>query len=74
MILEHYQKIFAEILVLTKIKELKVYNQLGTELLHQTNLGLSGQFSTLQWSNGIYFVQIKGVNNTLEIHKLVVMH
>jgi subtilisin-like proprotein convertase family protein len=57
-----------------EIKELKVYNQLGTELLHQTNLGLSGQFSTLQWSNGIYFVQIKGVNNTLEIHKLVVIH
>ena len=57
-----------------EIKELKVCNQLGAELLHQTNLGLSGQFSTLQWSNGIYFVQIKGVNNTLEIHKLVVMH
>ncbi|MFY8214508.1 MAG: CotH kinase family protein [Flavobacterium sp.] len=57
-----------------EIAELTVYDQLGKVWLYQTKVGLTGQFNTTLWPNGIYFVQIKGANASLETHKLVVLH
>jgi hypothetical protein len=59
---------------ITEMTEVKVYDQLGKIMLHQTNVGFTGQFNTAQWTSGVYFVQIKGANATFETHKLVVIH